>query len=84
MKLYLIERLGDTDYDQAAGYVVSAPSPRTARRLCQADDDSQVWNDVKDEMVSTRVWVDSDKSSCRLIGTSREPQGIVLRDFRAG
>jgi hypothetical protein len=64
--------------------VVSAPSSNAARRLCQAADDTKVWDDETDKLVPANVWTDPNKSTCRLIASgSREPQGIVLEDFRA-
>jgi hypothetical protein len=72
MDIYLLERIGGTDYDEAAGFVVVAESPDEARRLA-----AEQYGDEGSD-----TWLAPSRSTCKVIDSTR--QGVVLRDFRAG
>jgi len=69
--VYLLERIGGTDYDEAAGFVVVAESAEDARQ--------QAAEQAGDEGGAT--WLAPSRSTCEVVNLS---PGIVLRDFRAG
>jgi hypothetical protein len=73
MKPYLLKRIGDTDWDGAAGFVVLAYSADEARSLAS----EQAWDE------GPAVWLSGDLTTCEVL----EPTGgarVVLRDQRAG
>jgi prevent-host-death family protein len=71
MNVYLLERIGRTDYDEAGGFVVVAESTDAARQQAaeRAGDEGDV------------TWLTPSRSTCEVVSLS---PGIVLRDFRAG
>jgi len=79
--LYLIVRLDHVEYDEAAGFVVSAPSPITARRMISdpVRPDKQVGDEGRE------IWRDRTRTKCVKIGVCTTGQtGVLLCDFRAG
>ena len=69
--IYLLERIGGTDYDEAAGFVVVAESADAARQ--QAAEQAGNEGDA--------TWLTPSRSTCEVVSLS---PGVVLRDFRAG
>ena len=79
MALYLLKRIGDTNWDETAGFVVSAFNASSARELA--------WEaDYGDGYRMDRLpWRDPERSTCEYIASSSyQPYGVVLQDFRAG
>lgn len=81
LKIYLIVRIEDADFDETQGFVVAAPNEAAARDLIV---NSALFH-VGDEGVSP--WLDARLSPAREIGNAIrdavEP-GVLLRDFHAG
>jgi hypothetical protein len=73
MQLYLVERIGSTGYDEAAGFVIRADTPKDARKMAA--------NEAGDE--GPHTWMDTRYSTCKVL-TGEGPAGIVLTDFLAG
>lgn len=85
MKLYLITRRAETDYDQFNGFVVAAPSPTKARQLCQDYDSEDHSLDEDGNRLNGTTWTKASSSSWTLIAQETHlPAGIVLADFFAG
>lgn len=98
MNIYLLNRVGPTDYYRLSGLVVIAESMENARKLAltssnhqyyQSDKDGESWEREDPEYWDRDVdlWVDESRSTCVMIGKSspkfsQEPT-IVLEDFRA-
>jgi hypothetical protein len=76
MKIYLLERVGHAGWDENEGFIVSAMSPRGARKLAAGRADCE----------GAAVWEDPDKSTCELLGSARPRtrSGVVLRAFKTG
>ena len=79
LNLYKIKRIGRTDWDEFAGFVVAARNPDEARAFAGKKGD----NTYPDELPT---FTDSGLSTLTLIGTAVEgvAPGIVLHDFHAG
>jgi prevent-host-death family protein len=71
--IYVLKRVGGTDYDETAGFVVVAGSPDEARRLAAGEADAE----------GDATWLMPDRSTCEAIDPAGS-SGVVLRDFRAG
>jgi len=72
-KFYILKRLEDVGYDEAAGFVVLAFTSKAARRFAArgaGDEDKQ-------------VWLEPLRTSCVELHTNG-PVGVVLRNFKAG
>lgn len=80
LTLYKITRDGRTDYDEYAGFVVAAYSPDEARSFASKTGDCD-WPEGNPQTFAT-----PSLSTLFVIGRAAEgmPEGIVLRDFRAG
>lgn len=71
--IYLIKRIGNTDYDQYSGFVVVATNSIKARELAKASGFDEA------------LWLDPLQATCRKIGTSGNcARGVVLESFHAG
>lgn len=73
MNLYLLERIESSEYDQAMGFVVRAPTVSVARKLAseRAGDEG------------AEVWLDRSKTSCNIL-SNKGSECVILRDFKAG
>jgi len=71
MNVYLLER-ESIYYDEACGFVVIAENEHRARVVAstQAGDEG-----------ATEWLIDA---GCRMIGTSTDAEGVILRDYKAG
>jgi hypothetical protein len=90
VKLWLLRRIEEEGptWDAANGFVVRAPTPRSARELVAerqlGSRDPDWWNLFQvygDE--GRECWLDPKRSSC----TQLKPEGplkVILRDFNAG
>ena len=74
MYLFLLERREGATFDEAEGFVVSAPGVREARNLAAAK--------AGDE--GPAVWMSSAATSCNCLGISYLTEKILLRAFNAG
>lgn len=74
MKIWVVERLDDVDYDQAAGFVIVAADEAEARALAAAQSGGY-------EMPET--WKNPATASCKPVDASG-PARVILRDFNAG
>ena len=75
--LYLVKRIGPTDYDESAGFVIAASSPADARSI--AYDQETTYGK------QFNLWLRPEFATCKRIAKlTTEPRGIVLQDFRAG
>lgn len=75
--LYLIKRIGSTDYDEWAGFVIAAPYPADARSIAYDNEPSYT--------KQYNPWLRPEFASCKRIAKlTTEPRGIVLQDYRAG
>ncbi len=47
LKVYLLQRIGDINYDEFESKVIVAPNPEEARRLAniKTGDEGKIWND---------------------------------------
>lgn len=85
MKLWLLERIGDTDYDTASGFVVRASDAESARceALIGSGVDTYAWMDANWLGCVEPEWGDPDLTTCVEL-TTTGPSAVILRDFRAG
>lgn len=74
MYLFLLEQVHGADYDEAEGFVVSAPGVREARTLAASK--------AGDE--GPAVWMSTTNTSCNCLGISYLTEKILLRAFNAG
>lgn len=74
MRVWLITRIGETEYDKYAGFVVIAKDEGSARDLAHAEA-SLGWKDP--------VWKDPAQSTCVELLPEGEER-IVLSDYNAG
>jgi len=79
LKVYLVERSDRPDYDEYAGFVVVARSPKDA--LGFHPDGNE-----RSDAVSYWVTTPGAIASCTLVGYAapRAKRGVLLADFRAG
>lgn len=79
MQLWLLKPINDEEqpwayrYDLAHGFVVRATSPSKAR----------VYASLHCGDEGPEVWKDTNKTSCKVLGTEGPP-GMILRDYNAG
>ena len=73
MPIYRLSRAAPIGYDEAAGFVISAPDEKTARYMAamQCGDEGG------------KTWLSPALSFCVEV-ESIKPYAIILRDFRAG
>lgn len=73
MNIYLIKRVGRTDYDQYAGFVVAAESPAKAREIASSG-------------YGRSIFAHPEGATCAQIGTAgpKVVPGVILSDYRAG
>jgi hypothetical protein len=71
MKLWLLERIENTSYDENRGFVIAAPNEKRAREIAN-----------KKHSDEGSIWERYEEVSCREI-TRREPEGIILSDYNA-
>jgi len=75
MNLYLLKRSDHVGYDETAEMVVAAESAAKARTVASGN--------TADE--NPAVWLDSAKSTVRIIGTAKTTvAGVVIRDIMWG
>jgi hypothetical protein len=74
MKLYLLERIGATDYDEHAGFVIRAASPKKARKLAGT---------VLGSMCAADLWLDPTRSTISVLKHDG-PEEVILEDYQAG
>lgn len=94
MKLYLLERIGDTHYDETAGMVVAAESAPVARRIADHKENNGWKPDPGDDEDDWKpdtyeLWINPARSTIKYLGPFigkgvKKEEGIILRDFRAG
>jgi len=72
MKLYLLERIGDTGYDECIGHLIRAESEEIARTIAN--------DNPGDE---GPIWHNKEKVSCEEI-TMEGSEGILITNFHAG
>lgn len=72
-------------YDKAFGFVVSAPTVLTARRLASAEAGDEKFVQYDEEGNTVREhnpWLDPAYTSCEVIGTcDLEAMEVIMRDF---
>ncbi len=73
-RLYLLER-ATRDYDTTFEMVVRATTGRGARKI--ASDDCSSPDDKK-------VWLDPEKSTCKILRPERGKLGVIIKHFIAG
>lgn len=73
MKVWIIRRIGRTNYDQHDGHVVLAPSEESAREIIATASGIEQPN----------IWRSRAFSTCLEVDAITEP-GIVLSSFNAG
>ena len=71
MKIFLLTRKEETDWDEYAGKVVVAKNEENARKIANTS--------TADEGL---IWEDPEKVTCNIVDT--EFEHIVLEDFKAG
>ena len=76
MKLYLLERVEQADWDQYDGFVIAAESPEAARIL--ANREVTEYDNCD--------WTNEDQVSCRRIAETSIffQETVVISDFNAG
>jgi len=72
MKLYILESIEPTDYDEYEGMVIRATSELRAREMAAAEHLS----------IADR-WLSSERSSCKEL-VSDGDEAIIITDFRYG
>lgn len=78
MKLWHLTRKAPPSYDQAAGFVIAAPTESNARLLA-----------AKADGHDGPTWIRRKNSTCELLGLAASPDSypsegaVILRDFRA-
>ncbi len=72
MKLYLLERINETDWDEYAAKLIRAKNESGARELANkhTGDEGKIWND-------------SSLASCKVVSSSGVEEEIIS-DFNAG
>lgn len=73
MKLFLLKRKTEPDYDEFGGFVLRADSSKIARYTAASKSGDEGAN----------TWLDEGLTSCEELTSDGEP-GIILRDFNAG
>lgn len=86
MNLYLLKSKRELDYDEAAGFVVAAPTSERARRLIRPTSARGVPEECKAGVEGRDVWLDTRYSSCTKIGVAKPTmtERVILRDFHEG
>ncbi len=74
MKLFLLKRLDDVQYDEYRNCVVRASSHKTARKIAFKN----LCGDEPNEL-----WLNHKKTSCKEIKQTGLPE-IILTDYHAG
>jgi len=72
MKLYLLERISEVDYDEKCGFVIRAGTKRDARILANSKHSDE-----------GAIWEDENKTTCNRI-FERGKREVILVDFNAG
>lgn len=75
MKLWLLKRIGRTDWDEYAGFVVRAATEDDARAVARQG--TEPWED------ENACWLDPAQASCTELLATGEP-GVILDSFKAG
>ncbi len=76
MKLWLLARNGETTYDEHRGFVVSASDEEAARNIVYEFLDKEAYR-REQPFWKNGAW----STTCKQIGISIVPEGIILRDF---
>lgn len=80
--LWLVERMGHTDYDRTAGVVVRAPTEMMARALAAGPGQGFPDLDTGEDYGFPEA-LDPDASACKPLLDAGAPM-VILSDFRAG
>lgn len=85
MKLWLIKRRGDWDYDDFDAAVVAADTSDDAR-LTHPGGGDYVWDGDRWSMSGLSDWVSPDRVNVTLLGEAAPgiERGVVLSSFNAG
>lgn len=73
MKLWILGRKDDVDWDENRGFIIRAETAQEARRTASLN--------ASDEGAET--WIQPQKSTCKELREGGR-RGIILRDFNAG
>lgn len=73
MKLWLLNRIGNTSYDEARGFVVRAETCNAARRIASSRSRGE----------GPEPWIDKKFSTCEEV-TGEGSFGIILEDIYEG
>ena len=80
MKLYLISQGEIYGYDTYDSAVVSAPDEQTAINMHPSSGEQVQW-----EARSNYCWAKDPKDvSCKYLGETTEPKGVICASFNAG
>lgn len=78
--LFLISRIGQTDYDEYDSFVVRAPSEEKARKAIVA---THFPVEYSWHAVERKVWLDPTKSTCERLRAGGKA-AVVLGSYNAG
>ncbi len=73
MKLFLLERLDETDWDESEGFVIRAKDEVSARVIAGEQDNNN----------NKSRWMDHQRTSCNEISQDGH-EGVILESFNAG
>lgn len=81
MKLWLLNRIDNADYDEMQGFVIRAESGQRAREI--ANDNAGDENKSVLIQGSPNVWLNKYRTTCVELLPEGE-EGVVLKDYLAG
>ncbi len=74
MKLYIITAKQDVGWDEYAGFVLYARSPKDARKLAATETEDREKN----------TWLNPRLSTLKELSSTSKNEGVVMYDFKAG
>lgn len=80
MRIWVLERIEEADFDQFEGFVVKATSEDDARR-CVAE---RIRGDPNANFDDPGTWLDSSETSCLEVEDEGSESTIVLEAFHYG
>ena len=75
MKLWILSRTDDVDYDQYDSFVILANDETEARQLAEAH--GEVWR-------KKGVWLNPDMCTCELLTRKGKQAKVILGSYNAG
>ena len=76
--LFLLERIGETDYDEANVFVIRAKTEKEAREMC-------VQSRSMDDLLFSKEpeWLDPLLTTCKVLKSTGKSE-VICEDFKGG